>query len=97
MKLRVTFNGQTTIANGTLTRANRSYDDEGDDVEAQVRVTLPRFPSSFDSSSYSLWVRGLMVTNVGFEFRDRSSIPSVCQITDDGRLHCTIAYTVVSS
>lgn len=35
MKLRVTFNGQTTITNGTLTRTNRSYDDD-DDVVAQV-------------------------------------------------------------
>ena len=25
-----------------------------------------------------------MVTNVGFEFRDQSSIPIVCQIMDDG-------------
>ena len=30
------------------------------------------------------WVRGVMVTDVGFELRDRSSNPSVCQITDDG-------------
>ena len=29
-----------------------------------------------------LWVRGLMAINVGCEFRGRSSIPSVCQITD---------------
>ena len=28
---------------------------------------------------FLLWVRGLMVTNVGFEFRDRGSIPSVCK------------------
>ena len=29
-------------------------------------------------------IHGLMVTNMGFEFRDRSSIPIVCLITDDG-------------
>ena len=29
-----------------------------------------------------MWVRGLMAINVGCEFRDRGSIPSVCQITD---------------
>ena len=28
-----------------------------------------------------VWIRGLMAINVGFEFRDRGSIPSVCQIT----------------
>ena len=29
------------------------------------------------------WVRGLTITEVGFEFRDRSSNPIVCQIKDD--------------
>ena len=29
-----------------------------------------------------LWVCGLMANNAGCEFRDRDSIPSVCQITD---------------
>ena len=29
-----------------------------------------------------MWVRGLMAINVGCEFRDPGSIPSVCQITD---------------
>ena len=29
-----------------------------------------------------MWFRGLMAINVGCEFRDRGSIPSVCQITD---------------
>ena len=28
------------------------------------------------------WVSGLMAIYVGGEFRDRGSIPSVCQITD---------------
>ena len=28
------------------------------------------------------WVRGLMAINVKCEFRDRGSIPSMCQITD---------------
>ena len=32
--------------------------------------------------TYSSWVRGLMAINVECEFRDRGSIPSVCQITD---------------
>ena len=31
-----------------------------------------------------LWVRGLKFAEVGFEFRDQSSNPSVCLITDDG-------------
>ena len=34
--------------------------------------------------SILLWVRGLMAINVGCEFSDWSSIPSVCMITDDG-------------
>ena len=29
-----------------------------------------------------LWVRGLLAINVGCKFRNRGSIPSVCQITD---------------
>ena len=29
-----------------------------------------------------MWVRGPMAINVVCEFRDRSSIPRVCQITD---------------
>ena len=44
-----------------------------------------------DSSDF-LWVRGLMVSNVGFEFCDRSSIPIVCQITDDD--HRKLVYIV---
>ena len=28
------------------------------------------------------FVRGLMAIDVGYEFRDRGLIPSVCQITD---------------
>ena len=32
------------------------------------------------------WVCGLMAINVGCEFRDRGSIPSVCQITTDGQV-----------
>ena len=35
-------------------------------------------------ASNAQWVRGLMVANVGFEFRDWSSIPIMCQITGDG-------------
>ena len=31
---------------------------------------------------FILWVCGLMAINVGCEFRDWGSIPSVCQITD---------------
>ena len=34
--------------------------------------------------SILLWVRGLMAINVGCEFCDWGSIPSVCMITDDG-------------
>ena len=29
-----------------------------------------------------IWVRGLMAINVECEFRDRGSIPSMCQITE---------------
>ena len=29
-----------------------------------------------------MWVRGLMAVNVECKFRDRGSIPSVCQNTD---------------
>ena len=43
---------------------------------------------------YVLWVLGLMVTKVGFEFRDRNSIPSVYQITDDGLREVFYIYTV---
>ena len=32
-----------------------------------------------------MWVRGLMAINVGCEFCDRGSIPSVCMITDADR------------
>ena len=52
---------------------------------------------------YLLCVCGLMVANLEFEFRDRRSIPIVCQIMDDGLgqvvyiVHCTIAQTVASS
>ena len=38
------------------------------------------------------WVRGLTVTNVGFEFRDRSLISIVCQITDDGHRKSSAYY-----
>ena len=31
---------------------------------------------------HATWVRGVMAIDVGCEFRGRSSIPSVCQITD---------------
>ena len=34
-----------------------------------------------------IWVRGLMAINVECEFRDRGSIPSVCQITDAANLN----------
>ena len=47
-----------------------------------------------------LWVRGLMVTLEGFEFRDRSPNHIVCcvlcQNTDDGR-HWTIVWTIAYS
>ena len=36
------------------------------------------------SQAFRLWVRGLMVANVGFEYRNRSSILIVHQIMDDG-------------
>ena len=41
-------------------------------------------------SVFSLYyiVRGLMVANVGFEFRDRNSIPIVYQITDARQVVC---------
>ena len=32
---------------------------------------------------YTMEVRGLMVTEVGFEFHNRSSNPTVCLITDE--------------
>ena len=64
----------------------------------KFRVVLASVMSSFyslDSKSRLLdknifinkvrclpWVRGLMAINVGCEFRDRGSIPIVCQITD---------------
>ena len=32
---------------------------------------------------WDLCVRGLLVTNAGFEICDRGSIPSMCQITDE--------------
>ena len=35
-----------------------------------------------------------MVTEVGFEFRDRSSNPNVCQITDDGLSARQVVYIV---
>ena len=44
---------------------------------------------------FNCWVRGLIFSHVGFEFRDRSSILIVSQITDRRpqapRLHCNIA------
>ena len=45
------------------------------------------------------WVRGLMVLDMGYEFRDRDSIPSECQIPRDvdlGQVNFTIA-SVASS
>ena len=37
---------------------------------------------------FFMWVRGVMVTGVGFEFRDRSSNPILCQITDGSLRRC---------
>ena len=51
-------------------------------------VTVPRVIETVIKNKYQhskknlSWVRGLMVINVECEFRDRGSIPSVCQITD---------------
>ena len=49
--------------------------------------------------SSSLWVRGVMVLDVGCEFRNRGSIPSECQIPRDvdlGQVNFTIALVASS-
>ena len=41
------------------------------------------------------WIRGIMVLDVGCEFRDQSSIPSECQIPRDVDLG-QVNFTIVS-
>ena len=45
-------------------------------------LVIPRIKTKlFDNRQ--VWVRGIMVLDVGCEFRDRGSIPSECQIPRD--------------
>ena len=48
---------------------------------------------------FNLWVRGVMVLDVGCEFHDRGSIPSECQTlrdVDHGQVNFTIALVASS-
>ena len=55
-------------------------------------LPLKRTVSIEPSRHKTLWVRGLMDTNVGLEFRNQSSIPIMGQIMDDGLRQ--VVYTV---